>query len=93
MRAIACSATVVWLIGSWAGHAQSPPVDQRTLFPDSDDAMARALADPKIPPEVKAQLFALFDARLKPREIEDQRGNTWLYRNGQAPMIIRRRKR
>jgi len=50
--------------------------------------MARALADPKIPSEVKQQLFALFDSRLKPQLIEDKAGTRWLYRRGQVPIMI-----
>jgi hypothetical protein len=93
MRAFTCSAALALMIGLCAGWAQSPPIDQQAIFPNSEDAMARALADPKIPPEVKAQLFALFTARLKPREIEDKAGNTWLYRQSQEPVIIKERKR
>jgi hypothetical protein len=44
----------------------------------------------RIPSDVKAQLFALFDARLRPQEIEDQERNTWLYQQGQKPVIIRK---
>jgi hypothetical protein len=91
MRAPTFLGIAAWLLGSLTGWAQNPPVDQRTIFPNSDAAMARALADPKIPLDVKAQLFALFDARLRPQEIEDQEGNTWLYRQGQKPVIIRKR--
>jgi hypothetical protein len=55
--------------------------------------MARALADPKIPAEVKQQLFALFDSRLKSQLIEDKGRNRWLYRRGQPPTMIEKQKR
>jgi hypothetical protein len=93
MRVLIHSMTIAWLIASYPALAQSPPIDQRAIFPDSDDAMARALADPKIPAEVKQQLFALFDSRLKPRVIGDNAGNLWLYRQGQAPVMIEKQKR
>jgi hypothetical protein len=70
----------IFVAGSCFAWAQNPPVDPRVVFPNSDDAMARALADPKLPPEVKAQLFALFDARLGPQLMEDDAGNICLYR-------------
>jgi hypothetical protein len=92
MRRLVFSATAAWLAASYAGWVQSPPVDPRVVFPDSDDAMARALADPKLPPEVKAELFTLFDTRLGPQLIEDDAGNIWLYRRGEAPVITKRRK-
>jgi len=91
MRAPKFLGTAAWLLGSLTGWAQNPPADQRAIFPNSDDAMARALADPRIPSDVKAQLFTLFDSRLRPQEIEDQEGNTWLYQQGQKPVIIRKR--
>jgi hypothetical protein len=93
MRVLTYSVTIAWLIGSYPAPAQSPPVDQRVIFPHSDDAMARALADPKIPADVKQQLFALFDSRLKPQLVEDKAGNQWLYRQGQAPIIIQKQIR
>jgi hypothetical protein len=92
MRVLTCSVTIAWLI-SYPASAQSPPVDQRAIFPDSDDAMARALADPKIPAEIKQQLFALFDSRLKPQLLEDKGGSRWLYRRGQPPTMIEKQKR
>jgi hypothetical protein len=91
MRAPKFLGTAAWLLGSLTGWAQNPPADQRAIFPNSDNAMARALADPRIPSDVKAQLFTLFDSRLRPQEIEDQEGNTWLYQQGQKPVIIRKR--
>ena len=91
MRAPAFLGTAACLLGSLTCWAQNPPVDQRAIFPNSDDAMARALADTRIPSDVKAQLFALFDARLRPQEIEDHEGNTWLYQQGQKPVIVRKR--
>jgi hypothetical protein len=92
MRVLSYLVTIAWLICSYPASAQNPPLDQREIFPDSDDAMARALADPKIPPEIKQQLFALFDSRLEPEVIEDQAGNRWLYRRGQAPIMIEKQK-
>jgi hypothetical protein len=92
MRALTFLAGISWLIGSCFAWAQGPPVDPQVVFPNSDGAMARALADPKLPPEVKVQLFALFDARLGPQLIEDDAGNIWLYRRGQPPVIVKTRK-
>ena len=93
MHVLIYSVTIAWLIASYPALAQSPPIDQRAIFLDSDDAMARALADPKLPAEVKQQLFALFDSRLKPQLIEDKDGNRWLYRRGQPPTMIEKQKR
>jgi hypothetical protein len=93
MRVFTYSVIIAWLIGSYPASAQTPPIDQRAILPDSDDAMARAPADPKIPFELKQQLFALFDSRLKPQVIEDKTGNRWLYRQGQAPITIGKQKR
>jgi hypothetical protein len=90
-RGQVCAVVFVALSAVPAG-AQSPPVDQRAVFPDSDEAMARALACPKLPSDVKEQLFALFEARLRPQAIKDRAGNTWLYRQGRSPVIIKRRK-
>jgi len=50
------------IVAVWCStaEAQSPPLKQADVFPQSDGAMARALADPLIPLEIKEQLFALF---------------------------------
>ena len=92
MRALTFLAGISSLIGSCFAWALRAPVDPHVVFPNSDEGMARALADPRLPPEVKAQLFALLDARLGPQLIEDDAGNIWLYRRGQAPEIVRTRK-
>jgi hypothetical protein len=59
MRVLMYSVTTAWLISLYPASAQTPPIDQGAIFPDSDDAMARALADPKIPFELKQELFAV----------------------------------
>ena len=43
------------IVAVWcsAAEAQSPPWKQADVFPQSDGAMARALADPLIPLEIK----------------------------------------
>jgi len=68
-------------------EAQSPPWKQTDVFPPSDGAMARALADPLIPLEVKKQLFALFERRLWPQEIRDPEGRLWVYRRDAPPVL------
>jgi hypothetical protein len=68
-------------------EAQSPPWKQTDVFPPSDGAMARALADPHISLEVKRQLFALFERRLWPQEIRDREGRLWVYRRDAPPVL------
>src|ERR1700746_1325668 len=92
MRARTCLAGISWLIGSCFAWAQRPPVDPQVVFPNSDGAMARALADPQLPPEVKVQLFAVNDAGRRPQLIEDDPGNICLYRREQPPVIVKTRK-
>ena len=78
---------VMAIVAVWcsAAEAQSPPWKQTDVFPPSDGAMARALADPLIPLEVKKQLFALFERRLWPQEIRDPEGRLWVYRRDAPP--------
>jgi hypothetical protein len=79
---------VMAIVAVWcsAAEAQSPPWKQTDVFPPSEGAMARALADPLIPLETKEQLFALFERRLWPQEIRDDEGRMWIYRRDAAPV-------
>lgn len=88
-----CVRATVMIVALWESTAlaQSPPLPQNEVFPSSDDAMARALADPFIALETKEELFRLFERRQWPQEIQDRAGNTWLYRPDQPPVMIRRR--
>jgi hypothetical protein len=81
--------SVVLLLAGSAAWGQTPPVDQKTFFPESDASMARALADPMIALETKAALFMLFERRLWPQTVEDRDGNVWLYRRGENPVMIK----
>jgi hypothetical protein len=78
---------VVVAVWCSTAEAQSPPWKQADVFPPSDGAMARALADPHIPLEVKRQLFALFERRLWPQEIRDREGRLWVYRRDAPPVL------
>ena len=77
------------IVAVWCStaEAQSPPLKQADVFPQSDGAMARALADPLIPLEIKEQLFALFERRLWPQEIRDGEGRVWIYRRDATPVL------
>jgi hypothetical protein len=68
-------------------EAQSPPWKQTDVFPPSDGAMARALADPLVPGDVKEQLYALFERRLWPQELRDGEGRVWVYRQDAPPVL------
>jgi hypothetical protein len=68
-------------------EAQSPPWKQTDVFPPSDGAMTRALADPLVPFDVKEQLYALFERRLRPQEIRDGEGRVWVYRQDAPPVL------
>jgi hypothetical protein len=74
---------VVWCS---IAEAQSPPWKQTDVFPPSDGAMVRALADPLVPFDVKDQLYALFAKRLWPQEIRDSEGQLWVYRPDAPPV-------
>ena len=77
------------IVAVWCStaEAQSPPWKQTDVFPPSDSAMARALADPLIPLETKEQLFGLFERRLWPQEIRDDEGRVWIYRRDAPPVL------
>jgi hypothetical protein len=49
--------------------------------------MARALADPLVPFDVKEQLYALFERRLWSQEIRDGEGRVWVYRQDAPPVL------
>ena len=83
MGKMAAMAVTVWCS---TAEAQSPPWKQTDVFPPSDDAMARALADPHIPLDVKQQLYALFERRLSSQEIRDGEGRVWVYRQDAPPV-------
>ena len=83
MGKMVAMAVTVWCS---TAEAQSPPWKQTDVFPPSDDAMARALADPHIPLDVKQQLYALFERRLSSQEIRDGEGRVWVYRQDAPPV-------
>jgi hypothetical protein len=63
MRAVACFRPLDDRFVRGRGRSGRPLING-AIFPDSDDSMARAASDLKLPLEVKAQLFAPFDAGL-----------------------------